>query len=156
LGVVILLQCFHKFLYKTPLFKERILKRLKLRFMDAIKVLLINYSELVSNQIMDMLYESKVTSSYRVAENINTASFIINWYQPNLIILNIDRADKSVRKLLGLIENKKIKPNVVILTDHNFAVSKTECNKYTDECLVYKKNQIVNIKSILENKIIAA
>ena len=124
--------------------------------MDVTKVLLINYSELVSNQIMDKLYESKVNSSYRVAESIHTSSFIINWYQPNLIILNIDRADKSVRKLLGSIENNKNRPCVVILTDSNFPLRKIEFNKYADGCLMYEKNQIDNIKSILENKIIAA
>ncbi len=124
---------------------------------NPIKVLLINQSNGTANKVEEMLYTSTAESAYRIADDAHNAKNIINWYQPNIIIMDADAKDKGELDLIKYIRKENFSSKVIVLKNHSdFAKYQKKYTQSGADFFFNKEDEMINIKSILEDRTCAA
>ncbi len=117
----------------------------------GLKVLLIDDTVMILQRLQSLLAEVKQVSSTESVTSAEEALVMLDGYQPDIMVLDINMPGMSGIDMLRSLQLKNmIKPVVIMLTNNTFAGYRDECMRLGADYFLDKSRDFLQIPSIVE------
>jgi DNA-binding NarL/FixJ family response regulator len=118
---------------------------------SGLKVLLIDDTVMILQRLQSLLSEVKQVSSTESATSAEEALVLMDGYQPDVMVLDINMPGMGGIEMLRKLNVKKmIKPVVIMLTNNTFAGYRDECMRLGADYFLDKSRDFLMIPTIVE------
>jgi len=118
---------------------------------SGLKVLLIDDTVMILQRLQSLLSEVKQVSRTESATSAEEALVLMDGYQPDIMVLDINMPGMGGIEMLRTLNVKKmIKPVVIMLTNNTFAGYRDECMRLGADYFLDKSRDFLLIPSIVE------
>lgn len=118
---------------------------------SGLKVLLIDDTVMILQRLQSLLSEVKQVSRTESATSAEEALVMMDGYQPDVMVLDINMPGMGGIEMLRKLNVKKmIKPVVIMLTNNTFAGYRDECMRLGADYFLDKSRDFLMIPAIVE------
>jgi DNA-binding NarL/FixJ family response regulator len=118
---------------------------------SGLKVLLIDDTVMILQRLQSLLSEVKHVSRTESATSAEEALVLMDGYQPDVMVLDINMPGMGGIEMLRTLSVKKmIKPVVIMLTNNTFAGYRDECMRLGADYFLDKSRDFLMIPTIVE------
>lgn len=118
---------------------------------NGLKVLLIDDTVMILQRLQSLLSEVKQVSRTESATSAEEALDLMDGYQPDVMVLDINMPGMGGIEMLRKLNVKKmIKPVVIMLTNNTFAGYRDECMRLGADYFLDKSRDFLMIPTIVE------
>jgi DNA-binding NarL/FixJ family response regulator len=118
---------------------------------NGLKVLLIDDTVMILQRLQSLLSEVKQVSRTESATSAEEALVLMDGYQPDVMVLDINMPGMGGIEMLRKLNVKKmIKPVVIMLTNNTFAGYRDECMRLGADYFLDKSRDFLMIPTIVE------